>query len=131
MHLDHLDSWADTRPPAAEAAVRLAEVVLGIRLPQQYTALLQVTNGLLAHDHLYLYRVEDLAERNDTLGILECFPGHLAIGDDSGGRAVVISTGETVGPVYLVDMGSVLLEAEDIVGASLGEWLENRCPLLS
>ena len=126
-----VEDWARTTAPAPDDAIRRVETELSLRFPDAYVAFLQVTDGLLAHDHLSLYAVEDLVERNGTLEIQTYLPGHLAIGDDSGGRAVVIASGETTGPVYLMDTGSALLETRDVVASSLLEWLEQRCPDLA
>ena len=80
-------------------------------------------------DGLLLYGCNDIDERNDTFEVARYLPGYLLIGDDSGGRGVLVSCALPEHPVYQCDLGS--LAEEDLIplAESLALWAESQCPL--
>ena len=77
---------------------------------------------------MLLYSTDDLAERNETFEVREYAPGHLAIGDDSGGRSILIGL-DGSRAVYLVDQGS--MDPDDFIEISpdFSEWLDQGAEL--
>lgn len=116
-------------PPASLGAITLANEQLPAGLPPPYAAFLAQANGLLAH-HLYLYRAEDIAERNATYEVAEYAPGYVAIGDDGGGRALLLVGGRAQSPVLIVDHGSMDPDEATEIASDFGGWVEAGCPLL-
>ena len=60
-----------------------------------------------------LYNRQTLPERNATFEVDEYAPGHMMIGDDSGGNGFLLTCTGTSGPVFQVDFGS--LQTDDFV----------------
>ena len=77
----------------------------GNELPEEYVALLMARGGQFCGELVRLYDVDEIIERNETYETKTYCPGFLTIGDDRGGRAVVIASRRAPSPVYLVDHG--------------------------
>lgn len=77
----------------------------GSDLPEDYLEVLSTRGGKFCNDAVRLYAADELIERNETYETKRYCPGYLTIGDDSGGRAIVIALQSTSGPVYFVDHG--------------------------
>lgn len=76
-----------------------------------------------------LYAVSELEERNQTYETRTYCPGFVTIGDDGGGRAIVVHHTLNPATVWLVDHGS-MNEADFVaVGESPAAWRESGCPL--
>lgn len=75
-----------------------------------------VGNGVL------LYCRETLRERNATFEVADYAPGHLLIGDDSGGSGFVIACAGVAGPVFRVDLGSLDEDDFVVVAATFQAW---------
>lgn len=80
--------------------VRAAAAALPFRLPADYARFLTLSNGLYSGDRLVLLELEDLAGRNQDYEIQRWLPGHVMIGDDSGGTAILMT-----------ETGAVILES--------------------
>lgn len=76
--------------PAEERSIRLAEEALGQEIPADYKELLRITDGLASDGNLVLLGAADLAGRNRDYEVQEFLPGHVMIGDDSGGTAILM-----------------------------------------
>lgn len=98
----------------------------------------QTTPGLLLPDGTTVYGAEDIAERNETYEVAEYAPGWVLVGDDSGGRGLLMrSTGADFSPaagrdaaeVFLLDLGALTADVpeegefltDDLIG-----WLADR-----
>ncbi|NHZ97863.1 SMI1/KNR4 family protein [Massilia sp. CCM 8734] len=127
MNIVHLTSLARINPPAAETSIDQVEAQLGMRLPDAYRALLRCANGIWFDNGLVVYPLDDVIERNQTLEVGEYAPGYLAIGDDSGGQAVMLSLAS--GTVLLVDMGSMDPDDMAPISQSLPSWIADKCRL--
>ncbi|QWP76180.1 hypothetical protein J5226_21740 [Lysobacter sp. K5869] len=76
-----------------------------------------------------LYALDEIVERNLTYEIREYCPGFVTIGDDGGGRAVVVHGALTPPTVFVVGHGS-MSEADFVaVGADPHEWFDRACPV--
>jgi hypothetical protein len=103
------------------------EISLRMRLPNAYHDLLKIANGFTFENGLRIYSSVEVIERNATLETEIYAPGYLAIGDDSGGRCILIALHDE--GVFLVDMGSMDPDDMRRIGASLGDWIESGAPL--
>ncbi|UZE26162.1 SMI1/KNR4 family protein [Pseudomonas sp. B21-056] len=98
---------------------------LNVQLPRAYVQLLETANGFSLRNGLVIYSSDELVERNDTLEVEKYAPGYLVIGDDSGGRSIVVSyTDESV---FLVDQGSMDPDDFEKISLSLSEWVSGGC----
>lgn len=76
-----------------------------------------------------LYASADLIERNDCYETRRYCQGYLSIGDDGGGRAIVVHAALTPPNVFVVGHGSMSEPDFETVHASLSAWIEAGCPL--
>ncbi|TEW45075.1 SMI1/KNR4 family protein [Psychromonas algicola] len=74
------------------------------KLPKAYREFMLEVGGGHFGD-VFLYGVEDLIERNECYETKEYAPGWIAIGDDGGGRAIIISFSDDDPQVFIVDHG--------------------------
>ncbi|KRA94532.1 hypothetical protein ASD91_28050 [Pseudomonas sp. Root68] len=70
-------------------------------------------NGALLDDQLLIYSTEEIVERNKTYDIDKDFPGQLLVGDDSGGRLVLIDR-SVEDKFYLIGSGDPFLDDAEI-----------------
>ena len=100
---------------------------VGAQLPLDYRNLLaQHEESYFANDLVLIYGRNDFVERNETYEVKEYCQGHVTIGDDSGGRQILLSLRS--GQVLLADAG--WLEPADAltVAESVSKWLAAGCP---
>lgn len=107
--------------PAGLDAIRAVERAEGLAIPPDYVALLQLSNGLNSGARLVLLELEALAARNRDYEVADHLPGHVMIGDDSGGTALVMRQGDPA--VYEVGMGAMDRETMEISAPSLAALL--------
>jgi hypothetical protein len=82
-----------------------------------------LTGGFALPSGLCVYCVSNLVERNDTYEVTVYCPGFLLIGDDSGGRGLLISTNEPNLSVYRSDLGDLSVEGFEEIAASIEDWI--------
>lgn len=70
------------------------------------------SDGALLNDQVMIYSVGDIEERNSTFEVDKNFKDKIAVGDDSGGRMILIDKSGVAG-FWLVDSGSVSLNEFD------------------
>jgi hypothetical protein len=92
-------------------------------------AFVERQTGVPRPDGLVLYSRDDLAERNDTFEVAQHLPEYLLIGDDSGGRGVLVSCVLPRHPVYLCGLGSLMEEDFIPLAESIHDWAESQCSL--
>jgi hypothetical protein len=109
-------------PGASDDQIQEAARTLGVEFPGFYSDFLRRSNGAGPEGNLLLYSTDDIAERNETFQVQEYAPGYLAIGDDSGGRSILIGLAGSP-TVYIVDQGS--MDPDDFIEVSpdFAEWL--------
>jgi hypothetical protein len=116
--------FSDKREQVAEV-----ERWLGTALPSEYVIFLCSHEERLIGEQVLLYAAESLIERNETYETKVYCPGYLTIGDDSGGRAVVIPTDQPLGTVYLVGHGIMSPNYFKLLPMSFGAWVNEGCPV--
>jgi hypothetical protein len=93
-------------------------------LDQRIEALLLSNSGQFVSEIVRLYSLDELDERNATYQTAEYCPEFIAIGDDSGGRAIVCHK-SAEGPIYIVDHGSMAPNDFEEIASNLKEWASN------
>jgi hypothetical protein len=93
-----------------------------------YVALLHQYGEKLVGDRFLIYSADDVVERNETFETKEYCPGYIAIGDDSGGSAIITNLGVKEGPVFLVGHGSMSLDDFVQLASDLQTWLKHGFP---
>ncbi|MFD2439873.1 SMI1/KNR4 family protein [Paracoccus kondratievae] len=106
--------------PATRSAIDRCEQEAGYGFPEDYVALLLISDGLRTDGNLSLLDVESIGERNRDYEVQDYLPGFVMIGDDSGGNALLMKTGDAA--VYEVGMG-VMDEATMVKSAATIEEL--------
>ncbi|MCT2582967.1 SMI1/KNR4 family protein [Actinophytocola gossypii] len=107
--------------PAGERDISLAEVELGQVIPADYKDLLRITDGLSSGGNLVLLGAADIVERNRDYEVAVYLPGHVMIGDDSGGTAILMRCGQSA--VFEVDMGAMDMASLERSASSLRQLL--------
>jgi hypothetical protein len=102
---------------------------LGHALPAHYLRFLQDWQEGLRGEQVLLYGAESLMERNETYDTQQSCPGFITIGDDSGGRAVMLALDGDDRAVYLVGHGSMQRDDFERVAADFHAWLAAACPV--
>jgi hypothetical protein len=111
-------------------AIRSVERWLAAPLPRDYVAFLAThTEDALFGDRYIFYDATSLIERNTTFASKVYCPGYIIIGNDSGGRAVVIPIDRPLGEVFLVDHGAMTPDCFVKMAQPFHEWLAEGCPL--
>jgi hypothetical protein len=117
-------------PKEGRVAVTIEDIEtwLGHPLPEPYRSFLAGTaeNFLAANDRTLVYGRASIVERNETFEAQTYCPGHLAIGDDSGGSALVLSLAD--GSVHSVGMGAMTPDCFEPVAPSFAAWADAGFP---
>ena len=126
-----LFEWAGT--PATEEQIHGVEARLGRPLPAVYREILEVSDGVPTAGEVVLYGTASLFQRNEEWAhVSRRAPGFLAIGDDSGGRVLLMRAEPRATAVELCDI-VVLDEPSSFVHIAddLHDWLEHGLVLPS
>ena len=99
------------------------EELLGGALPASYRAFLARYDGV-SLDERQLYACDTLLERNQCYETAKYAPGFVAVGDDGGGRALLLCLGETGPAVYVVEHGLMCREKMAMVAPRFSDWCE-------
>ena len=103
------------------------ELLYNRKLPDDYLQFIKITNGHYFENGVVIYSTDDVFERNITFEVQIYLGDYLAIGDDSGGRSIVVPfMGQGV---FIVDQGSMMHEDLQWISDSLINWIESDCLL--
>ncbi|MDQ1922140.1 SMI1/KNR4 family protein [Massilia pseudoviolaceinigra] len=127
MNMDHLTTVAQINPPVAEDLIGRVEAQLGMSLPGPYLELLRSANGMRFDNGLVVYAAEEVVERNETFEVKNYAPGYVAIGDDSGGRAVMMSLKS--GRLMMAGIGDMDADMMEPCSKGLHSWVADGWPL--
>lgn len=75
----------------------------------------------------FLYGTEDIAERNATWEVQQYASGYVAIGDDGGGRVLLMRLAEEEKKVWIVDAGVMDPQHAELVAEDLLSWVNEGC----
>ena len=98
-------------------------------LPAHYLLFLADWQDGLRGEQVMLYGLDSLRERNETYDTQQACPGYIAIGDDSGGRAVMLALDGASTAVYLVGHGSMQRDDFELAADDFAAWLADDCPV--
>jgi hypothetical protein len=126
-----LSQLAELQEPAHIEQIVLAQQAIGCVFPQEYVDLLKTANGLqmLNVVSLILYSTDEIEERNLTYEVKDYLPGWVLIGDDGGGRGVLLDCDEPPGAIYLVGLGSMLRSDASMLAPTIIEWVTRHFSL--
>lgn len=96
-------------------------------LPAALREVLQRLDTLELVSEIRLYAARELPERQATHEMAEYAPDSIAIGDDGGGRVVLLN--RETGTVSIVDAGAIGSVAPDVLSKDLLEWVAAGAPL--
>ena len=107
----------------SEELVRELESALSHTLPGAYRRFLASHSGGTRDDGLLLYSPHEISERNRTFEVQRYGPGVVAVGDDSGGRLIVIYFSDPKAEPFLVEAGALTPNMPSSLLRSLaGSW---------
>ncbi|BBH47308.1 SMI1/KNR4 family protein [Pseudomonas sp. KU43P] len=102
----------ERRDAASDKDIEASSKRLGLASDSWVVGFWKVSDGALLNDQVMIYSVGDIEERNSTFEVDKNFKGKIAVGDDSGGRMILIDKSGVPG-FWLVDSGSVSLDEFD------------------
>lgn len=104
------------------------EAWVGQRLPEGYRGhLVRHEEDVTASDLVLLYGWQSFLERNRQHQVMEYCPGFVTIGNDSGGRELLLELRSDA--VSIVDAGSMQAAHADPVADEFPAWFATGCPL--
>ena len=115
---------------AQQEQIDALRMVIGNDLPPPYEEFLRTNEGTIRGVSLLLYHASDVAERNQTFEVGKYLPGYLAIGDDSGGRLIVIRIRDEQAVPYIVDAGALMPSELVPLARDWAQWQALGFPLL-
>lgn len=96
-------------PPASAEDITTAMQQCAIKPDAWITGFWAQCDGAMIEDLVQIYSTDAIAERQETYEISAYFPDHLLIGDDSGGRLVLLErSGKQL--FYLQDSGDPFID---------------------
>ncbi|MGK4095020.1 SMI1/KNR4 family protein [Bacillus altitudinis] len=113
--------------PETDINIKKAESQLNMLLPHAYKTLLKQTNGCSVEGDVLLYGTEDIVERNKTWEVHHYASGYVAIGDDGGGRVLLMRQAEEEKKVWIVDAGVMDPQHAELVAEDLLSWVSHGC----
>lgn len=131
IHASYLKENFILNAPATKEALEQAQSVIAMNLPAEYKGLMLVSNGLHTSGNLAIHEIEDMPARNAEYEVSEFLPGYFMIGDDGGGRAILMNEDGEVFEVGMGSMSEVDLEKsadsiEDLLVKHQGQTLNER-----
>lgn len=113
------------RPPATPAQVVRAQRQLDLTVPDVVRELWSHSDGFALPGGFVLYSTDEIGERNRTWEAPRYAPGYVVIGDDSGGRLVVMKAAPGSTEVFSSDAGDLEPARFTRLGTDLGAWIES------
>ena len=94
-----------------------------------YVAFLDTHNDSISiGEFALLYGLSDIIERNETYEVQTYLADWLAIGDDGGGRALMIRLDRSTS-VYLCGHGGIGSVDPQRIADSFAAWIADECPI--
>ncbi len=106
MRWDRLSTNFKRNAPVSDTDIEQFETRAGLKLPTDYADFLKWSNGGegFIGDNAYaaLWKLGDLAERNEANGVAEFAPGFFLFGSDGGGEAFAFDARTPAMPVVCI-----------------------------
>ncbi|MBM6616701.1 SMI1/KNR4 family protein [Bacillus suaedaesalsae] len=112
-------------PPANVMDIEKVETKLHTKLPTSYKELLQYSNGVSTNAGILIYGTEDLIERNETWETEVYAPSFISIGDDSGGKVILLSQDAENKDVMIVDSRDMNPENASLISNDFIQWVNS------
>lgn len=112
-------------PSANELDIKKVEMELNTQLPSSYKELLQTSNGVATNEGIYIYGTDDILERNAIWKTDDYAPGFISIGDDSGGRVILMRQDVEKEEILIVDSGVMSPEFASLISNNLIHWINS------
>jgi hypothetical protein len=125
--IDRFSKTSNVGHVNTDALLREVQDWAGVELPEEYVKVLRAHGGQSFGASVLLYGFDDLLERNVTFEVKTYCPGFLSIGDDGGGRAIVIPLDNARCRVFLVDHGSMDPGDFAQISGSPPDWVASGC----
>jgi hypothetical protein len=101
--------------------------LLGKSPPQAYVAFLNAHARCESVGDILLYGTQDIVERNETYEVPRYCPGYATIGDDGGGRAIMLNLSD--GSLFIVGHGAIMPDYLESIANDFTTWYQQGCPL--
>jgi hypothetical protein len=96
--------YTEKNPPAGVEKITRTEQQLSLNPGSWISRFWSLCDGAMIEDLVKIYSTDEIAERQQTYEIAEYFPGCLMIGDDSGGRLILVDR-SAIERFYLLGSG--------------------------
>ena len=103
-------------------SIKAFEQWLGSPVASALAAFVEMHGGSLVGERCTIYAPAELRERNECYETRQYCPGWITVGDDGGGRAVMVSPSLEPSGVFVVDHGAMTEECFLQVADGLSEW---------
>jgi hypothetical protein len=114
---DILKNWKPN-PGAPKEVIEKVQDELGVVFPQDYTALMETSNGgedWIGESYLQLWPIEEIPLRNESLHVAEYAPGVVFFGGDGGGMKYGFDTHFDLPAIVEVDAVCIGVEEDTVV----------------
>jgi hypothetical protein len=119
--------YTEAGAPASASEIRAACDELGLAHHAWLTEFWAQQNGAMLNERVQIYATDLIAERNQTYEIGSSFPGYVSVGDDSGGRLILMPTsGDT--RFHLIDAGDPFIDDAEVFASieALVAYIDNE-----
>jgi hypothetical protein len=96
--------YTEKNPPAGVEKITRTAQQLSLNPGSWISRFWSLCDGAMIEDLVKIYSTDEIAERQQTYEIAEYFPGYLMIGDDSGGRLILVDR-SAIERFYLLGSG--------------------------
>jgi len=105
--------YTDAGAPASASEIRAVCDELGLAHHAWLATFWAQRNGAMLNDRVQIYATDFIAERNQTYEVGSNFPEHVSIGDDSGGRLILMPISGDMS-FHLIGAGDPFIEDADV-----------------
>ncbi|MGG3798506.1 SMI1/KNR4 family protein [Metabacillus fastidiosus] len=111
--------------PVDENEIKKVEERMGLILPDDYKQLLQYTNGFAAENGVVIFGTDTINERNITYEVSEYAKGYVAVGNNGGGKFLLMASNKSATELIQVDSGIMDPAYATVVSNSFVNWINN------
>jgi SMI1 / KNR4 family (SUKH-1) len=128
LEKDDLFSKFRGNPPATAAEIERFEEEVGLKLPKDYAAFLQRSNGgegfIGPNAYVIFWRLGELAKMNKAYQVEEYSPGFFTFGSDGGGEAYAFDARTSAMPIVSIPFVGMELSLARMMTPSFDGFLE-------